>query len=166
MQKRPIILRSLLIVATPYMDELSRNKEQSRVKFYAPCLSAYTAFVSESCHGTFWAVTWRWAVTHMCCGLILIYTWVVELVTHERWHDSNCQDLWAISQLMCHFFSMPIWEVMSQKTVSHTICDITCAMTHLETCVSWLIQKHYVPWLTRKCVPWLLQTHIWFCSAR
>jgi len=116
LQKRPIILRSLLIVATPYV---------------TVCHDYVTSSGVTVCHNLIicWHNVTRLCVTHWHIVNIITY-WFCDMATQTMSHKP-CQYVTATHIVHMHMTRLDVtyWQVVS--THWHTVCDMaTQTMSH------------------------------------
>jgi len=157
LQKRPIILRSLLIVATPYSfrdmyisTTLSICDMYTRLVDFVTCiwLNLICSKLTFSCLFEFVTCTWL----NLLCGRLMLNclrefvvgTRLVGTVTHSYvWHDSFIYVTWLIH--MCDMTRSYVWH---DSFIYVTWLIHMCDMTHSYL---WHDSSIYVTWLIHIC---------------
>jgi len=160
LQKRPIVLRSLIIVATPYqlLLPMSHRSCEWQVISHVTCHMGHHI----TCH-----LRELWVMTHVTSESWLSHhlpltceSWLMWQVSHDSWLTCESWLMWQVSHdyyITCHSLvrqdSCDKWVMTHDSLVSHDSCDkwvmtITSLATHL-----W-VMTHV------KSESWLM-THLW-----
>jgi len=154
LQKRPVILRSLLIVATPY-DFICVSSSY----VWRTVLWLVRGCNTTLSYGTMPSYVWRtvlWLVRG--CNTTLSYGTMPSYVWVHRMCDVTCVDLFGCVTRLIHMCEMT-WCAMTYSHVwHHSFIWHYWASTCLFICVTWLIHisrstsRHTYAWVT---------SHIW-----
>ena len=185
LQKRPTILRGLLIIATPYRCIFAflyyyiRMTRQLTFEKFSDLVYLAASWLLKMCHFLFAHVC---EMTHSCVwhdlfilwhDLFICVTWLIYMcdMTHSYvWHDSFMCVTWLIH--MCDMTHSNVWHDsficvtwlihMWHMTHSYVWHDSFICVTWLFICVTWLIHMcdmtHSYVWHDLfVCVTWPIQ---------
>jgi len=131
LQKRPVILRSLLIAATPYM------------KRHAPAFGGHKGSVGDG-RGIFFLVTCHtcgWVMSHVCVSL-LSYTWIRHINMNGSCHTHTGSDFGGGRECSAGGVG---GRCLSVQTLAPSLTWMTHSYVRHDSCI-------VVTWLMNMCV--------------